>query len=139
MAYYECGGTADDVLLLKISVQIWPTNSAYLPTITPYEYIIYKNKTWYYDTEIGRAPYNNNYQGAFGWVSSVEFLSNTQIKLTLGLQCTIYGASAVSISYIIDIDQSNKTASIVNDTDYATGIIINDGRCHLKLLSVEIV
>ena len=51
----------------------------------------------------------------------------------------IYGAGAVSISYIIDIDKSNKTASIVNDTDYATGVIVNDGRCHLKLLSVEIV
>ena len=138
MAYYECGGTADDTLLLKISVQIW-SNSGYTYTITPYEYIIYKNKSWYYDAEIGRAAYNRYYNGVFGWVSNVEFLSNTQIKLTLGLQCTAYGAGAVSITYIINIDQSNKTASIVNGTDYVTGNIVNDGKCYLKLLSVEII
>ena len=100
MAYYECGGTANDVLLLKISVQIWATHNT--PTITPYEYIIYKNKTWYYDTEIGRAPFNSYYNGTIGWVSSVEFLSNTQIKLTLGLHNTSYSAAAVSISDIIN-------------------------------------
>ena len=138
MAYFECSGTADDVLVLKISVQIW-SNSGYTYTITPYEYIIYKNKTWYYDAEIGRAPYNKYYNGTFGWVSDVEFLSNTQIKLTLGLHCTAYSAAAVSISYIINIDQSNKTASIVNGTDYVTGNIVNDGKCYLKLLSVEII
>ena len=137
MAYFECSGTADDVLLLKISVQIWATHNT--PTITSYEYIIYKNKTWYYDAEIGRAPFNNYYNGTFGWVSNVEFLSDTQIKLTLGLHNATYSAAAVSISYIINIDQSNKTASIVNDTDYATAIIVNDTKCYLKLLSVEIV
>ena len=137
MAYFECGGAADDVLLLKISVQIWATHNT--TTITPYEYIIYKNKAWYYDAEIGRAPFNSYYNGTVGWVSSVEFLSNTQIKLTLGLQSTTYGAAAVFITYIINIDQSNKTASIVNGTDYVTGNIINDAKCYLKLLSVEIV
>ena len=136
MAYYECSGTADDTLLLKISVKIW-SNSSYVSAITPYEYIIYKNKTWYYDAEIGRTPFNGHYNGVFGWVSNVEFLSNTQIKLILGLQCTTYSAKAVSISYIINIDQLNKTASIVNNTDYVTGAIINTSECYLQLLSVE--
>ena len=138
MAYYECRGATDDTLLLKISVKIW-SNSGYAPTITPYAYIIYTNKTWYHDAEIGRAPYNRYYEGTFGWVNNIEFLSNTQIRLTLGLRCTAYGAAAVTITYIINIDQSNKTASIVNNTDYATGMIINDGRCYLQLLSAEIV